>query len=56
MALVIEQHPDLDIRLLFMRDNPIYKGSKTKYSTWCKERGIKFHVSANGEVPDEWLV
>jgi hypothetical protein len=56
MALVIEQHPDKDIRLLFMRDNPINKGSKTKYSTWCNERGIKYAVSATGEVPDAWLV
>lgn len=56
MALVIEQHPGLDIRLLFMRDNPINKGSKTKYSDWCEERSIKYHVSPLGEVPDAWLV
>jgi hypothetical protein len=55
MALVLEQHKDRDIRMLFMRDNPINKGSKTKYSDWCKERGIKFHISSLGEVPDEWL-
>ena len=55
MALVIEQHPDLDIRLLFMRDNPIYKGSKQKYSDWCETRGIDYHVSPIGEVPDAWL-
>jgi hypothetical protein len=55
MSLVIEQNPDKDIRLLFMRDNTISKSSKTKYSDWCDKRGIKYHVSANGEVPEEWI-
>jgi hypothetical protein len=55
MALIIEQYPDKDIRMLFMRNNPINKGSKTTYTDWCEERGIKYHVSLNGEIPDEWL-
>src|SRR5688572_27059490 len=49
MSLVIEQNPDKDIRLLFMRDNTITKSSKTKYSDWCSKRNIKYHVSAIGE-------
>ena len=55
MAAVIEQNPDLDIRMLFMRNNPITKTSKTKYSDWCEKREIKYHVSANGTIPEEWL-
>jgi hypothetical protein len=55
MAAVIEQNPDLDIRMLFMRNNPITKTSKTKYSDWCDKRGIKYHISANGSVPEEWI-
>lgn len=55
MMLVIEQNPDLDIRMLFMRDNYINKKSKTKYSDWCIKRGIKYHVSLQGEIPEEWL-
>lgn len=55
MALVFEQHPDRDIRMLFMRDNYISKQSKTKYSTWCDKRNIKYHVSLMGTVPEEWL-
>lgn len=55
MAHVIEQNPDKDIRMLFMRDNPISKTSKTKYSDWAEKRGIKYHVSADGEVPEAWL-
>lgn len=55
MALVIEQNPDKDIRMLFQRDNTISKTSKTKYSDWCEKRGIKYHVSPDGELPDSWL-
>lgn len=55
MALVIQQNPDLDIRMLFMRDNTITKTSKTRYSDWCEKNGITWAVSANGEVPEEWL-
>lgn len=55
MALVIEQNPDKDIRLLFMRNNKISKVSKTKYSDWCEKRSIKYHVSEQGHVPREWL-
>lgn len=55
MSLVIEQNPDLDIRLLFMIDNPITKGSKTTYTAWCEKRNIKCAVSKDGVIPDEWL-
>lgn len=55
MALVIEQNPHLDIRILFQRDNAINKGSKTKYSDWCKKRGIKYAISPQGIIPEEWL-
>lgn len=55
MALVIEQNPDKDIRLLFMRDNKISKVSKTKYSDWCEQRGIKYAVSEQGVVPESWI-
>lgn len=55
MALVTEQHPELDIRMLFMRDNYINKKSKTRYTDWCKKRGIKCAVSLEGHIPVEWL-
>jgi DUF4097 and DUF4098 domain-containing protein YvlB len=56
MALVIEQNPDKDIRMLFMRNNKISKTSKTKYSDWCDKHGIKYAVSENGEIPEEWML
>lgn len=55
MALVIEQNPDKDIRLLFQTDNKISSNSRTRYSDWCAKRGIKYHVSSRGEIPREWL-
>jgi hypothetical protein len=55
MALAIEQNPHLDIRILFQRDNAINKGSKTHYSDWCKKRGIKYAISPQGIIPEEWL-
>lgn len=55
MLLVTQQHPKKDIRMLFMRDNTISKKSKTKYTDWCKENGIKCAVSKDGHVPEEWL-
>jgi Phage endonuclease I len=55
MALVIEQNPELDIRLVFMRDNVLSKNSKTTYSAWCAKRGWTYHVSPDGSIPKEWL-
>lgn len=55
MALVIEQNPELDIRLVFMRDNTLTKASKTTYSMWCEKRSIKCCVSPTGDIPKEWL-
>lgn len=55
MLYVRKQHPEKDIRVLFMRDNPIRKGSKTKYSDWARKNGIPFAVSPNGTVPEEWI-
>jgi hypothetical protein len=52
MALVKEQHPEIDIRILFMRDQPIRKGSSTMYSDVCKKLGYQY---AFKEIPTEWL-
>lgn len=52
MLLVIAQHPELDIRMLFQRaKNPIRKGSKTSYSDWCDKNNIKW---ADREIPKSW--
>jgi hypothetical protein len=52
--LVREQHPHLDIRLVFMRaSNKISKKSKTTYAMWCEKKGIKY---ADKVIPKSWLL
>lgn len=51
-----EQHPDVDLRILFMSNNKISPASKTRYVDWCDKKGIKYAVSKSGELPKEWLV
>jgi hypothetical protein len=51
--LIKKQHPELDIRFLFMKaNNKLYKGSKTTYSGWCERYGFKW---CQGFLPQEWL-
>ena len=48
-----KQHPDLDIRFVFMNArNKIYKGSKTTYSDWCVRHGFEW---AEKSIPTDWL-
>ncbi len=53
MQLIKQQHPDLDIRFVFVRaSNKIYKGSKTTYAAWANRYGFQW---AEGSIPEEWL-
>lgn len=50
---VREQHPKLDIRLVFSNANAkLYKGSPTTYATFCDKHGIPW---ANKTIPVSWL-
>lgn len=54
LVLVKQQHPELDIRLVFQNANlKIYKGSKTTYAKWATDHGFKW--SDKGRVPPEWI-
>lgn len=48
-----QQHPELDIRFLFMQDQWLTNKKKQKYSTWCKKHGFKYHIGTM--VPQEWI-
>jgi len=49
-----EQHPELDIRLVFSNAQAkLYKGSKTRYCGWCEKHGFKW---AHRVIPLEWLL
>jgi hypothetical protein len=51
--LVHEQHPDLDIRIVFSNSkNKIGKKSKTTYGMWCERLGIPY---ADAPIPQAWL-
>ena len=53
MLLVIAQHPDKDIRMVFQRHtNTLFKGSRTTYSEWCEKNNIKW---ADKIIPIDWI-
>lgn len=52
--LIKDQHPDLDIRLVFQNANQrIGKASRTTYAKWAEAKG--FLWADKGIIPDEWL-
>ena len=53
MALVKQQHKDLDIRFVFMNArNKIYKGSRTTYADWGNKHDFRW---AEKSIPTEWF-
>ena len=53
MLLVQDQHPDLDIRFVFLRaNNKIHKKRKTTYGDWCTKNNFKW---AEGFIPIDWI-
>ncbi|MBD3293809.1 MAG: hypothetical protein GF393_12870 [Armatimonadia bacterium] len=53
MLDVIDSNPELDIRMLFQRDNWLSRKHATKYSEWCKQHGITYAIGT--EVPLDWI-
>ena len=52
---VIEQHPEIDLRMVFQAPfNKISKKSKTTYAKWCDKHNIKW--CSFGNIPIEWLI
>jgi hypothetical protein len=57
MKSVIDQHPDEDIRIVFMYNNKLSK-RWPRYSDWCEAHNIKYHVvekPKQPEIPESWL-
>ena len=53
MLLVKDQHPHLDIRMVFSNPNTkISKKSNTTYADWCEKHGFLY---AKQLVPESWL-
>ena len=54
MLLVKDQHPWLDIRILFQHGSTkLYKGCKTTYMQWAEKNA--FPAATGCVVPTEWL-
>ncbi len=52
---VKEQHPDLDLRMVFQNPyNTISKRSKTTYAQYCEKLGIPW--CSYNSIPLKWLI
>jgi hypothetical protein len=47
-----KQHPTIDLRLVFQKDNKLHKASNTRYSDWCQKNGFIYAISC---IPEEWF-
>jgi len=45
---VLKMNPDLKFLIVFQKDNRIRRGSKTRYSDWCKKHGIDYIILDKG--------
>jgi Phage endonuclease I len=52
MLAVKRQHPDADIRFLFMQADKKIPGSKQTHGQWATKNGFTW---AEGVVPEEWF-
>tara|TARA_R110000772_G_scaffold16184_2_gene46214 strand:+ start:2199 stop:2651 length:453 start_codon:yes stop_codon:yes gene_type:complete len=52
MIAVKECYPDLDIKMLFMRNNSTGETRHKTYGGWCDNMGFDWAV---GQVPESWL-
>ncbi|MDC0305449.1 hypothetical protein OAL22_00685 [bacterium] len=51
--LVKKQHPEMDIRFVFMRaSNTLTKRSKTTYGDWCDKHGFLW---CENSIPRSWF-
>ena len=54
MLAVISQHPELDVRMVFQRNNTLSKHSKTTYGDWCEKHNIPWCIYPH--IPNDWLI
>ena len=52
MLAVKQQHPELDIRFVFQRNNTISKNSKTTYGDWADKYNFPWCIFP--DVPTHW--
>lgn len=52
LTAVRDQHPEIDLRILFAADNWCTKLHKQRYSEWASKHGFKFAVGTR--IPAVW--
>jgi hypothetical protein len=52
MLAVKKQHPELDIRFVFMQANKRIPGTKITHAQWAERNGFRW---AEGIAPEEWF-
>jgi hypothetical protein len=51
MKAVREEHPEIDLRIVFQRDNKMGTKKWHRYSDWAEWLGIEYAI---GDIPKEW--
>lgn len=51
LLAVLNQHPDLDLRLVLQTPNCRVTGTKLTHSRWCEKHGIPWAATV---VPESW--
>lgn len=52
MRAVKDQHPELDIRMVFQRLQGRVQGSQMTNAEWCEKYGFQY---ADGKIPRAWI-
>jgi len=52
MVAVKKQHPDLDVRFVFMYPHKKIPGTKQTHAQWAEKNGFKW---ADSVAPEEWF-
>jgi hypothetical protein len=52
LLAVRDNNPDIDLRLVFSKDNRLNRKARSRYSCWAKRHGFTYSV---GSIPMEWL-
>ena len=53
MDAVTKAYPELDIRMVFEKDNKLSRRKRKKYSDWCNERNIPWILLKN--LTKDWI-
>lgn len=52
LTAVKAANPDIDLRLVFGRDNKLNKKARMTYCQWAEKKGFKWAI---GKIPKSWL-